>query len=227
MRFLKMGSFAKVVAFTIIGCASVGGFNPPLNKHSKLPIPKRDRLSLSARPLSSNSGDKGCNGEDNNPKENSGPKHPMLREFNLSQFNKAPSHKLMSSARSVYGPLRTEYQNIYQKLSKFLLFLQEQKDEISLNLLYTAFKESSLDKLNLFIKSINKNYNISSNFFINHQEYFLFVQKLCSKQSTAYSFLAMILNKDAWVLPMKSRTLCPDYHTKVLEKLAMFLKKSS
>jgi len=137
MRFLKMGSFAKVVAFTIIGCASVGGFNPPLNKHSKLPIPKRDRLSLlnknSAMSLSSNSGD-------NNPKENSDPKHPMLREFKLSKIDTAPPRKLMSSARSVYGPLRTKYQNIYQKLSKFLLFLQEQKDETSLNLLYTAFK---------------------------------------------------------------------------------------
>jgi len=147
MRFLKMGNIARFFASTIIVCASVGGFNTPLNKHSKLPIPTSGRLSLSARPLSSNSGDKGCNGEDNNPKKESDPKNPMLAEFNLKKIVTAPPHKLMSSARSVYGPLRTKYQNIYQKLSKFLLFLQEKKDEKSLNLLYTAFKESSLDKL--------------------------------------------------------------------------------
>ena len=225
-----MGYITKLVVGAVIWVTSVNGFKPGLNKPSTLSRPNSCRLSLSNQNFvmssRNDSGDDGCNGK-GKPKKVNFKKQPFLQQFNFRNIETAPPHKLVSSARSIYGPLRTKYQNIYQKLSKFLLFLQEQKDETSLNQLYSAFKESSLDKLNLFIKSINKNYNISSNFFINHQEHVPFVQKLCSKQSTAYSFLAMILHKDSWVLPMNSRTLCPDYHRKLLEKLAMFLKKSS
>jgi len=225
-----MGYIARFFVSTIIVCASVEGFKPGLNKPSTLSRPNSCRLSLlspnSVMSLSNDSGDKGCNGK-GNPKKVKIDKHPFLRQFNLHNIETAPPHTLMNSAKAVYGPLRTEYQNIYQKLSKLLLFLKEQKDEISLILLYSAFKESSLDKLNLFINSINKKYNISSNFFINHQKHVPFVQKLCSNQSTAYSFLAMILHKDAWVLPMNSRTFCPNYHKNILKKLEMLLKKPS
>ena len=201
-----MGYITKLVGCTLIAIAGVEGFKPGLNKPSTLSRPKSCNVKNSVMSLSNDSGDKGCNGK-GKPKNLNFNNHPMLRQFNLCNIETAPPHTLMNSAKAVYGPLRTEYQNIYQKLSKLLLFLKEQKDEISLILLYSAFKESSLDKLNLFINSINKKYNISSNFFINHQELVPFVQKLCSNQSTAYSFLAMILHKGSKVLPMKSKRI--------------------
>tara|TARA_B100000427_G_scaffold154640_1_gene128635 strand:+ start:389 stop:916 length:528 start_codon:yes stop_codon:yes gene_type:complete len=131
----------------------------------------------------------------------------------LGSIAKVDPPALLNAAKGTYGPIKTQYSQIFNEFKTLLKVLVQKKDKHSLDCLKTAIKEQSETKFDEFVNLLNKKYLVNSEFLVSENQLYNFITKLSSKVDREYSFLAMVI-KNLDVLPLN-----PPYKRNYLELL--------
>ena len=120
----------------------------------------------------------------------------------LGSIAKVDPPALLNAAKGTYGPIKTQYSQIFNEFKTLLKVLVQKKDKHSLECLKTAIQEQSETKFDEFVNLLNKKYLVNSEFLVSKNQLYNFITSLSSKENSEYSFLAMLI-KNLDVLPLK------------------------